>query len=117
MAAQCNRTWLWHPEDDEFCSSLLCCLYVVDCYCPKAFSMRSGMTKDRVDLVSAWYIEMKHSNMVNIELLEVCCQRIFVLPHEASSPVAAMLTIQEPMRERERQSWCGSTPLRFKIGR
>ncbi len=109
MAAQCNWTWLWHPEDDEFCSSLLCCLYVVDCYCPKAFNMRSGMTNDRVDLVSTGY-ELEHSNMVNIELLEVCCQRAFVIPAEASSPISSMC-------ERGRQSRCGSTPLSFRIGR
>ena len=69
VATTCNRTWLWHPDNDELCFSLLC-----QCMSLSQVSVHCAFINDRVDLVSTacqQHLKRNILNMVNVELLEV----------------------------------------------
>ena len=75
--------WLWRPDNDELCCSLLCqCMLLV----LSQISVHYAFINDPVDLVSTGF-EMEHFKHGEY-WVEVFCQTTFV-PDEASSPIPA----------------------------
>ena len=73
--------WLWHPDNDELCCSLLCqCMLLV----LSQISVHYAFINDPVVLVSTGF-EMEHFKHGEY-WVEVFCQTTFV-PDEASSPI------------------------------
>ena len=105
--------WLWHPDNDELCCSLLCqCMLLV----LSQISVHYAFINDPVDLVSTGF-EMEHFKhgeyWVAWNDLK-CVVRRLLFPMRPAVPYLHMLKHQ-PTCERGRQSRCGSTPLSFKI--
>ena len=102
--ATCNRAWLWHPEDGESYRSLRC-----------HWMLMSAFMNDQVDLVPAWYENIWNienmSEDVNIELLGVCCQTTFVPMRPAVPYQCSQFSWANAWG---RQSWCGSTMVKFR---